>query len=199
MRDAVGVDGDHRDRLLAGQRAEHRDDLCLRQAVADRASGLRPRRDRRRWRRSRIRRRTSNSGLPRSTGTTRNAPSAIARNTPSAVLARFSKTFMTRACRRGRFCPRCGRSLPARGRRRRAPGRGPRFAVLIATTTGASRPRRARPAAPAERRRHRAKKCRAPPHGAGRRAASGACGPFRSAPRREDRPACPSARRGRRP
>ena len=34
MRDVVGVDGDHRDRLLAGQRAEHRQHLGARQAVA---------------------------------------------------------------------------------------------------------------------------------------------------------------------
>ena len=34
MRDVVRVDGDHRDRLLAGQRSQHGDDLAARQAVA---------------------------------------------------------------------------------------------------------------------------------------------------------------------
>ena len=79
------MDGDHRDRLLAGQRADHRDHLAARQPVAAGPRAARPRPGRLLRRRCGSSGSTTSSGWRRSTGSIRKVPSLGARSTPSTA------------------------------------------------------------------------------------------------------------------
>ena len=98
VRDVVGMDGDHRDRLLAGQRAEHRRAPCRAAGRSGRCATARPRPGRRA------------SAPLRYSGVDRPAPAGAARPARCATCRpgrrgrrrarrplRLSKTFMTRA------------------------------------------------------------------------------------------------------
>ena len=163
VRDVVRVDGDHRDRLLAGQRAEHRDAPC-------RAAGRSGRRDAGStstrspclapFAELRCRRSAPAGGArPARCGTCR--PRATRKTPSTASRALLEHLHDAAGIGRARRPRRSGRSLPARGRRCRAPGRCRRAG------RGSRRPglavvaRSIRSAGPAARRRRSRRRCRA--------------------------------------